>query len=110
MHMIRRLFPFAAIAVSLALAGQPGGVESRGPVLEAMVAQGAQPPVQQDEFVPIDQLPPQDQLPAAPLLIAAYGFVMLALFAYLVSVARRLGSVQKELQRLESDLKRGHRS
>ena len=27
-------------------------------------------PQQQDEFVPIDQLPPQEQMPAAPLLIA----------------------------------------
>jgi len=64
------------------------------------------PPQQQDEFVPIDQLPPQDQLPAAPLLVAAYSFVALALFAYLVSVARRLTSVQRELERLEGDVKR----
>ena len=65
------------------------------------------PPQQQDEFVPIDQLPPQDQLPAAPLLVAAYSFVVLALFAYVVSVARRLTGVQRELERLEADLKRG---
>jgi CcmD family protein len=73
----------------------------------------AQPPAQpeqQDEFVPIDQLPPQDQLPAAPLLIAAYAFVMLALFGYVVSVARRLTVVQREIERLESDLKRGGRT
>ena len=50
------------------------------------------PPQQQEEFVPIDELPPQDQLPAAPLLVAAYSFVVLALFAYVVSVARRLGA------------------
>jgi CcmD family protein len=72
------------------------------------VAQAQQPPPQQqDEFVPIDELPPQDQLPAAPLLVAAYSFVVLTLFAYLVSVARRLTSVQRELERLEGDLKRG---
>lgn len=64
-------------------------------------------PQQQDEFVPIDELPPQDQLPAAPLLVAAYSFVVLALFAYVVSVARRLTSVQREIERLETDLKRG---
>ena len=63
------------------------------------------PPEQQDEFVPIDELPPQDQLPAAPLLVAAYSFVVLALFAYMVSVARRLGRVQQELERLESETK-----
>jgi len=67
-----------------------------------------QPPSQpQEEFIPIDQLPPQDQLPAAPLLVVAYSFVVLALFAYLVSVARRLANVQRELERLEGDVKRG---
>ncbi|OFW01730.1 MAG: hypothetical protein A3I61_15170 [Acidobacteria bacterium RIFCSPLOWO2_02_FULL_68_18] len=71
-----------------------------------LVAQQS-PPQQQDEFVPIDQLPPQDQLPAAPLLVAAYAFVVLALFVYVVSVARRLTSVQRELERLEADIKRG---
>ena len=69
-----------------------------------------QQPQQQDEFVPIDQLPPQDQLPAAPLLIAAYSFVALALFTYLISVSRRLGRVQRELERLEADLKKTGRS
>jgi CcmD family protein len=68
------------------------------------------PPQQQDEFIPIEKLPPQDQLPAAPLLVAAYSFVALALFAYVVSVARRLGSVQQELKRLESELKRSGRT
>ena len=70
----------------------------------------AQQPQQQNEFIPIDQLPPQDQLPAAPLLIAAYAVVMLALFVYVASVARRLGSVQRELERLETDIKRGSRA
>jgi CcmD family protein len=65
-------------------------------------------PEQQSEFVPISELPPQDQLPAAPLLVAAYAVVWLALFGYLYSVARRLRVVQREVERLESDLtKRG---
>ena len=73
-----------------------------------LVAQQPQPqPQQQDEFVPVSQLPAQDQLPAAPLLVIAYAFVWLALFAYLVSVARRLSHVQREVTRLESDMKRG---
>jgi CcmD family protein len=73
-----------------------------------VAALGAQqpPPKQQDEFVPIDQLPPQDQLPAAPLLVGAYSFVALALFGYVLSVARRLGTVQRELERLEADTRR----
>jgi CcmD family protein len=77
------------------------------PVRATLHAQ--QQPQQQEEFVPIDELPPQDQLPAAPLLVAAYAFVVLALFAYVVSVARRLGGVQRDLERLQSDLKRSGR-
>ena len=76
----------------------------------ALLAAQQPPPQQQEEFVPIDELPPQDQLPAAPLLVTAYSLVVLALFGYVVSVARRLGTVQRELQRLESDLKRGSRT
>ncbi len=76
-----------------------------------VAAQQPQPqPQQQDEFVPVSQLPAQDQLPAAPLLVVAYAFVWLALFAYLVSVARRLSYVQREVERLETDMKRSSRS
>jgi CcmD family protein len=63
-----------------------------------------QQPTQTDEFVPISQLPAQDQLPAAPLLVTAYAFVWLVLFAYVVSVGRRLTKVQHEVERLESDI------
>ncbi len=66
-------------------------------------------PQQQDEFVPVSQLPAQDQLPAAPLLVTAYAFVWIAFFAYVASVARRLSSVQREVERLDSDIKRGTR-
>lgn len=72
----------------------------------AVFAQQPEPqqPKQTDEFVPISQLPPQDQLPAAPLLVIAYAFVWLVLFAYVVSVSRRLAKVQHEVERLESDI------
>jgi CcmD family protein len=66
-----------------------------------------QAPTQQEGFVPIDQLPPQEQLPAAPLLVGAYSFVLLMLFGYMVSVSRRLSTIQREMDRLESDVKRG---
>ena len=66
-----------------------------------------QPPEQQDEFVPISELPPQEQLPAQPLVIAAYAFAWLAIGGYVVSLARRLDTVQRELERLESDTRRG---
>jgi CcmD family protein len=65
------------------------------------------PPEQQEEFLPVDQLPPGEQMPAAPLLIGAYSFVVVTLFVYLVSVSRRLAIVQREVERLEGDLKRG---
>ena len=68
------------------------------------------PPAATDEFVPVSQLPPQDQLPAAPLLVTAYAFVWVALFGYLVSVGRRLSKVQREVDRLESDIARGTRT
>jgi CcmD family protein len=64
----------------------------------------SQPPKQTDEFVPISQLPAQDQLPAAPLLVTAYAFVWVVLFAYVLSVGRRLTKVQHEVERLESDI------
>ncbi len=64
------------------------------------------PPSAEGPFIPIDQLPPQEQLASAPLLVAAYGFVMVALFVYVLSLARRLTAVQREVGRLEADLKR----
>jgi CcmD family protein len=69
---------------------------------------GAQQPQprQQDEFVPISELPPQEQLPSQPLLIAAYAFAWLAIGGYVLSVSRRLTTVQREIERLESDTRR----
>ena len=69
-----------------------------------------QPPEQQSEFIPIDELPPADQMPAAPLLIGAYSFVVVVLFLYLVTVSRRLTVVQREVERLEADMKRNSRA
>jgi len=81
---------------------------------QSLLAQGppaqGQPPKQQSEYVPIDQLPPQDQLPAAPLLIAAYSFVLIVFFLYVVSLARRLTSVQRDVDRLGATLKQSGKS
>ena len=68
------------------------------------------PPQPQSEFVPLDQLPPQEQLPAPRLLIAAYSFVVAALFVYVISVSRRLSAVRHEVERLEADMKRSGRA
>jgi hypothetical protein len=64
----------------------------------------AQPP-RQDEFVPISQLPPTEQMPAAPLVVGAYVFVLVVFFVYMLSVAKRVGAVQREVQSLEAELK-----
>ena len=63
-------------------------------------------PERQDEFVPISELPPEEQLPAQPLVIGAYAFAWLALGGYVLSVARRLDHVQREIARLEVEAKR----
>ena len=75
-------------------------------------ADAAQPPAdeQQEEFLPLDELPPEERLPAAPLLVGAYVFVVVALFLYLVSLGRRMAAVQREIERLDNDLKRTGRA
>lgn len=96
MTVFTRVITFAALILLLA-AG-------------SMAAQQPQQTEQQKGFVPVSELPPQDQLPAAPLLVSAYAFVWLAVFGYVVSVARRLSVVQRECERLEADISRGHRT
>jgi CcmD family protein len=107
----------AAIVLIVVSGGRPEGRLRHPPVGAGLevgqalaFAQTPAQPQQQEEFIPIDQLPPQDQLPAAPLLVTAYSIVLLALFGYVFSVARRMGSVQREIERLESDMKRGSRA
>jgi hypothetical protein len=64
----------------------------------------AQPP-RQDEFIPISELPPTEQMPAAPLVVAAYVFVLVVVFVYMLSVAKRVGAVQRDMHALEAELK-----
>jgi CcmD family protein len=74
--------------------------------------QASQPTPQRDfgDYVPASQLPATEQIPAARLLIGAYSFVIVVLFLYIVSVSRRLGTVQREVERLEADVKRTSRA
>lgn len=67
----------------------------------------AQAPAGQGEFVPMNSLPPADQLPAAPLLVAAYAFVWVALAVYLWSIWSRLGRVERDIQALRQQRSRG---
>ena len=55
----------------------------------------------QGGFVPASSLPQAEQIAAAPLLIAAYIFVWIALMAYLWSIWSRLGRVEKDIQVLQ---------
>jgi CcmD family protein len=51
-----------------------------------------------DGFEPVSSLPaPQETLPAAPMVMAAYGFVWVMVLGYVWSVWRRLGAVEREL-------------
>jgi hypothetical protein len=72
----------------------------------AAQAEGVQPPQPTDEFKPVSEVPPEDRLPAAPMLVGAYAFVMLALFAYVISLSRRLNAVSRDLAKFESQAKR----
>jgi CcmD family protein len=87
--MCKRFFVFIVTALALA-----------APVL------AFQPTPGQTEFVPVSSLPPGDQLPAAPLLIAAYAFVWVAVLVYVWSVWRRLTKVETEMQALQKRIGR----
>jgi hypothetical protein len=71
-----------------------------------LLAQSQKPPEQQTEYVPLKDAPPRPELPAERLVIAAYSFVVLTLFVYLLSLSKRLGAVKADIARLESDVKR----
>jgi CcmD family protein len=60
-----------------------------------------QAPAGQSEYVAVDELPPVEQLPAAPLLIAAYAFVWLAVFFYVWTIWRRMNRVEAEIRVFE---------
>jgi CcmD family protein len=67
---------------------------------------GAQPPAPpaaaQEGFVPVSALPPQaEQLPAAPIVIAAYAFVWVALLAYVWLLWTRMTRLERELADLQ---------
>ena len=68
-------------------------------VLLASPAWALQPPT--GGFVPVTPDMVVEQLPAAPLLIAAYAFVWVALLVYVWSIWRRLGKVESEMHALE---------
>jgi CcmD family protein len=74
--------------------------------LFAAPAFAVQAPAGQSGFVPVETLPPTEQLPAAPLLIAAYAFVWLAVTVYLFTIWRRLTKVEDEMRSLAQKVRR----
>jgi CcmD family protein len=78
-------------------------------LLFAASAFAMQPPAPQTEFIPIDKLPPSDQLPSAPLLVAAYAFVWIAVMFYLWTIWRRLNKVEADMRALEQRSATGRR-
>jgi CcmD family protein len=78
-------------------------------LLPAVSAFALQPPAPQNEFIPLDKLPPADQLPSAPLLVAAYAFVWIAVMFYLWTIWRRLNKVEAEMRALEQRSATGRR-
>jgi hypothetical protein len=59
-----------------------------------------QPPAGQSEFRPMSEVPPSEQLPAAPLLITAYVFFLLAVLFYVWTIWRRLNKVEADIRAL----------
>jgi CcmD family protein len=78
-------------------------------VLSTVSMVAMQPPAGQEEFLPVKELPASDQLPAAPLLITAYALVWIILMAYLWSIWRRLGRVEREMGALGRQRSEGGR-
>ncbi len=48
--------------------------------------------------------PLREELPATPFVAAAYGFIWIALLAYVVWLARGLGGVRKDLAELKAKI------
>ncbi len=48
--------------------------------------------------------PLREELPATPFVAAAYGFIWIALLAYVVWLARGLGGVRKDLAELRAKI------
>jgi CcmD family protein len=68
--------------------------------IHLLIALALQPSPGQSEFVPVTG-PVTEHLPAAPLLIAAYAFVWIAVMVYVWTIWRRLKRVEADLQELE---------
>jgi CcmD family protein len=74
-------------------------------LLPGAVLWAQQPAPAQGDFVPVSSIPQAEQLPAAPLVIAAYAFVWVALLTYVWSLWKRLTKLERELADLQRRVK-----
>jgi CcmD family protein len=106
-RVLMRMAGAWVVAAGLMAAG--GSVvlaQAAAPAAPAPAGQAA-PQDPADQFVPMKSLPQQDQLPAAPLLVAAYAVVWVALLVYVWTIWRRLMKVEREIQALSSRVSEG---
>ena len=80
-----------------------------GSGVTASMQQPPAPTPAQEGFVPIDQMAPKEVLPAAPLVITAYSVAWIAIFAYVLTIWKRLASVEKEMAALSQRVASGGR-
>jgi CcmD family protein len=99
---MKRMLALVGVALVMALtlawprtAQADAGIQAAQSVPQGQVPEG---------FTPVKELPQQEQLPAAPLLIAAYAFVWVALIVYLWTIWRRLMAVEQEMRQLSARL------
>jgi CcmD family protein len=83
-------------------------------IASAVIAAGAgvaawQPPAAQEGFVPVENVPVQEKLPAAPLVMAAYAVAWVTILAYLWSLWRRLGRVERDIAAVTRRVEAGSR-
>ncbi len=71
-------------------------------VLVPLAAQ--QPPAATEGFVPMSELANREVLPATPLVFYAYGFVWVALMAYVWMIWRRMGKVEQDIDSVRKRL------
>ena len=100
--MSRRILMLAGLAALIACASpQPAlAMSSEGGPVPALLAVQQQATPAGGDFVPVSELPATkqgEQLPAAPMLIAAYAVVWVALILYVWSLWRRLAAVEREV-------------
>ncbi len=69
-------------------------------------AQPAPATAAQEGFVPVSSLPQAERLPAAPLLVAAYAVVWVALLVYVWLLWRRMAKLERELADLNRRVQR----